>query len=167
VNIPGKILQLSAVALAAFSFATSSLAEAKIKSELVAEKLVRNAAGELATAPAKDVKPGDVVIYTISYNNYGDEVAKALVATVPVPVGMDYQGAQKGDKLPPAAASLDGNNFAPIPLTRKVKTAQGKETVQEVPLSEYRALRWSVAELSAGANLALKVITKVNASPAR
>ncbi|MDB5947320.1 MAG: hypothetical protein JWQ33_2346 [Ramlibacter sp.] len=159
-------LRLSAVVLA-LAFSCSVHAEARLKSELVAEKLVRQASGEIATVPAKDVRPGDLVVYTAHYKNYGDETAKAVVATVPVPPGMDYQGTPQGAKLVPSSASIDGTTFAAIPLTRKVKTAQGKELVQEIPLSEYRALRWNVAELSAGASLSLKLTAKVNASPAR
>jgi uncharacterized repeat protein (TIGR01451 family) len=163
----GTIIRITAVAAAALAFAGGAWAEAHIKSELVAEKLVRQPSGELATAPANDVKPGDLVVYTASYKNYGDVAAHALVATVPVPPGMDYQGIPQGDKLAPSQASLDGFTFAPIPLTRKVKTAQGKELVQPVPLAEYRALRWNTAELSAGAVISLRLTAKVNASPSR
>ena len=164
VRIPEHSLRLAAVLLA-LVFASSAWADARLKSELVAEKLVRQASGEMATVPASDVKPGDVVVYTATYRNYGDETAKALVATLPVPPGMDYQGSPQGAK--PTSASTDGFEFAPVPLTRKVKSAQGKDAVQVVPLSEYRALRWNVAELSAGASLSLKLTAKVNASPSR
>jgi uncharacterized repeat protein (TIGR01451 family) len=164
VHIPGQTIRLAAIALA-LAFSGSVWAEARVKSELLAEKLVRQPSGELATVPATDVKPGDLVVYTATYQNYGDEAAKRVVATLPVPPGMDYQGSPQGAK--PTLASLDGTNFAPVPLTRKVKTAQGKEQVQEVALSEYRALRWNVAELSPGASLSLKLTAKVNANPAR
>ncbi len=157
-------LRLAAILLVLAS-SGSSWAQARLKSELVAEKLVRQASGEMATVPASDVKPGDVVVYTATYRNYGDETAKSVVATLPVPPGMDYQGSAQGAK--PSLASTDGFEFAPIPLTRKVRTAQGKEAMEVVPLSEYRALRWNLAELSVGASLSLKLTAKVNASPSR
>ena len=162
----GQPIRLAALALA-LALSCSAWAEARLKSELVVEKLVRQASGEIATVPATDVKPGDLVVYTANYRNYGDETAKTVIATLPVPAGMDYQGTPQGAKFAPTAASIDGTTFSAIPLTRKVKTAQGKELVQEIPLSEYRALRWNVAELSAGASLSLKLTAKVNASPAR
>lgn len=157
-------LRLAAILLVLAS-ASSAWAQARLKSELVAEKLVRQASGEMATVPASDVKPGDVVVYTATYRNYGDETAKSVVATLPVPPGMDYQGSTQGAK--PSLASTDGFDFAPIPLTRKVRTAQGKEAMEVVPLSEYRALRWNLAELSVGASMSLKLTAKVNASPSR
>jgi hypothetical protein len=46
-------------------------------------------------------------------------------------------------------ASLDGQTFAPVPLMRKEKTADGRTVMREVPVAEYRALRWPLGNLSA------------------
>jgi hypothetical protein len=47
-------------------------------------------------------------------------------------------------------ASLDGKNFAPLPLKRTVKAPDGSEKVVAVPTSELRFLRWTIAALEPG-----------------
>ena len=157
---------LRAACLAAALAALHPLAwsQANVQAELVAEKLVRTPAGEVSRQPAAAARPGDTVVYTAKYRNSGKDAARALVATVPVPAGMDYQGTQPGDKLAPALASLDGRSFAPVPLTRKVRTPQG-EVVQQVPLAEYRFLRWNLPELAAGATVSVQLAARVSTNP--
>jgi uncharacterized repeat protein (TIGR01451 family) len=140
-------------------------AQPNVQSELIAEKLVRAPSGQLSTTAADRVKPGDLVAYTATYRNTGKDAARALVVTVPVPTGMEYQGRQTEEKLAPAQASLDGRSYAEIPLTRKVKNAQGQEVVQPVPTGEYRFLRWNVPELAAGANVSVRLTAKVSTNP--
>jgi uncharacterized repeat protein (TIGR01451 family) len=153
------------VAAAIGAFGCAAWAQPNVQSELVAEKLVRAPSGQLSRAAADAVKPGDLVAYTAKYRNAGNEPARALVVTVPVPSGMEYQGRQPDEKLAPALASLDGKTYSAIPLVRKVKNAQGQEVAQEVPLSEYRFLRWNVPQLAAGANVAVQVTAKVSTNP--
>lgn len=160
-----KAFRPAAAALAFFAVSGAAWSQAQVASDLSAEKLVRQPSGEQIFVPAKDVKPGDVVVYTATYRNTGTAAARALVATVPVPVGMDWQGASPGDKLAPSQASLDGKTFSAIPLTRKVRGAGAQEQLQNVPMAEYRALRWSLPDLSAGANVSVKVTAKVSTAP--
>ena len=55
-----------------------------------------------------------------------------------------------GQRLAAASlASLDGKTFAPLPLKRKERLADGREVMREVPVSEYRSLRWTIASLDA------------------
>lgn len=140
-------------------------AQGQVQTELRADKLLKQDNGQWSTSPAKDAKPCDLVVYTATYRNPGKDTVRQLVATVPVPVGMDWQGLAVDAKDPPTLASSDGVSFAPIPLTRKVRSADGKEQVQAVPLHEYRALRWTVPELAAGAATTVKVTTKVSTNP--
>jgi hypothetical protein len=46
-------------------------------------------------------------------------------------------------------ASLDGKSFAPVPLKRKVRLADGREVTREIPTTEYRWLRWTIGSLDA------------------
>lgn len=142
----------------------SSWAQAQVQTDLRAEKLQKQANGQTTSTSAADARPGDAVVYTASYRNVGKDAVRQLVATVPVPPSMEWQGAGD-DKNPPTAASADGVNFAPMPLTRKVRGPDGKEQLQPVPLHEYRALRWTFAELAAGAVATVKVATKVSTNP--
>lgn len=153
----------AAIAAAIFlALAPAAWAQANVQSHLLAEKVVRTPAGEVSRAPADAARPGDLVVYTARYRNAGKDAANALQLTVPVPVGMEYQGPAADDKRPPQLASVDGKDYAPVPLTRKVKNAQGQDAVQPVPLSEYRFLRWNVDRLAAGASVSVQLAAKVS-----
>ena len=63
-------------------------------------------------------------------------------------------------------ASTDGVAFDALPLKRKVKKADGRELLEEVPLVEYRALRWQVGQLGAGKTVQFVARAKVDATAA-
>lgn len=155
-------LRAACLAAALAALGCAAWAQPNVQSQLVAEKLVAGPSGQVSRTPADSVKPGDLVAYTATYRNTGKDTAHSLVLTVPVPVGMEYQGHQPGEKSAPALASLDGSSYAPVPLTRKVKNAQGREVVQQVPLAEYRFLRWNVPQLAAGASVSVQLPAKVS-----
>lgn len=97
---------------------------------------------------ADQVKPGDVIEYVATYRNTGASTLAGLVATLPVPGETEYVA---GSAKPSAGATatLDGVNFAAVPLKRKVRSPDGKEVDQLVPYREYRALRWKAGDLGA------------------
>jgi uncharacterized repeat protein (TIGR01451 family) len=102
--------------------------------------------GKEALGSAVQARPGDVIEYRAEYRNTGEHSVKQLAATLPVPNGMEY--------LPRTAmpnvlfASTDGKNFAPVPLLRRVKLANGREVVREVAPADYRYLRWTIGTLA-------------------
>jgi uncharacterized repeat protein (TIGR01451 family) len=122
---------------------------AEVTVQLTALKVVRNGDKE-TLVPAEEAKPGEVVEYRAVYKNSDKNPVRDVKATIPVPSGMEYLPgtAQPADPM----ASVDGVNFARLPLMRKVKTAEGKLVDQPVPYSEYRYLRWTLGELPAGAS---------------
>ncbi len=115
---------------------------------LVGKRVVM-AGGHESLLDADKAKPGDVVQYEATYRNAGKAAVKGVAATVPIPVGM----ALASDSAKPAAdqASLDGKTFNAVPLMHEVKNAAGAMEKQPVPLAQYRALRWNLAELAPGA----------------
>ena len=123
-------------------------ARADVASQLAAVKVVAEAGGKESFQPAATVKPGELLEYRLDYHNKGDEAARGLEVTLPIPEGLEYM---PGSAQPGAPrASLDGKVFQAIPLKRKVKQADGKEVEQLVPAAEYRFLRWSPTDLAAG-----------------
>lgn len=102
--------------------------------------------GKEVLVNAEKARPGDVIEYRATYRNDGRGAVRSLDATLPVPNGLEY--------LPKTAtpvvvlASTDGVTFAPVPLVRKERTADGREVTREVPLAEYRALRWPIGTLA-------------------
>ena len=104
--------------------------------------------GDEKLVPATDADVGDTIEYQVTYRNQGKSTAQAVAATLPVPEGaMSYLA---GTAAPMAVqASLDGNKFAPLPLTREV-VRKGLRIVERVPVADYRFLRWDLGDLAPG-----------------
>jgi uncharacterized repeat protein (TIGR01451 family) len=112
--------------------------------ELTAKRITKDQGREVLVA-ADEAKPGELLEYRALYRNDGATEAKGLMATLPIPRGTQYVA---GSALPRGVqASVDGHTFAPVPLKRTVKTPDGRTVVQEVPVAEYRALRWPLGAL--------------------
>jgi len=132
--------------------------QAEVKVEMKAEK-VSMQDGKEVMSPAKQAAPGDIVQYTAVYKNTDKSPVKQVFATVPIPAGTEYVS---GTAVPAGAtASTDGTNFSAIPLKRMVKNGEGKLVEQEVPISEYRALRWSIGDLAGGESRTVSARVKI------
>lgn len=135
-------LALTGTALAA----TVGFAAGGVSVELTAHRVTKQH-GKEALALAEQAKPGELLEYRAHYKNSGTSEARGLAATLPIPRGTQYvPGSATPGRL---EASLDGQTFALVPLMRKVKTGGGKTVMREVPVSEYRALRWPLGTLAA------------------
>jgi uncharacterized repeat protein (TIGR01451 family) len=100
--------------------------------------------------PTAEAQPGDTIEYQVTYRNTGTAPARDVMATLPVPDGgMRYLA----DSAAPAGvqASVDGKQFAAVPLTRTV-VRNGKPVTETVPAAEYRFLRWPLGELAPGSS---------------
>ena len=117
---------------------------------LVTMKVVPLADGKERLVHAVEVRPGEVVQYVATYRNAFAAGIRDLQPALPIPTGMQF--VPRSATPQPTHASLDGRVFEPIPLTRLVKLADGSVRTQAVPASEYRALRWSLGDLAAGAS---------------
>ena len=109
--------------------------------------------------PADQALPDEILLYTAVYTNRTGGAVKGLAATLPIPQGVEYLA---GTAKPAGAkASTDGVNFQPIPLKRKVKSADGTEREELIPTAEYRKLQWNVSELAADASFAASARAKI------
>ena len=113
--------------------------------------------------PAQVSKPGDVLEYRVSYTNHWNAAVNGLVASLPITVGTTL--VDKSQLPPDVEASTDGTRFAPLPLMHRVRQADGSEQQQPVPLSEYRALRWSLGTLATGMSEQVSARVRVNSKP--
>ena len=129
---------------------------------LVANRVERRADGSEWLQPAAKANPGDTIEYSAHYKNQSKGSISNLQPMLPIPYGMEYIPASAHPA--PVAASLDGKSFATIPLKRNVKLTDGKIQEQEVPASEYRALKWSVKELAAGKSAILSARVRLTTS---
>jgi len=85
-----------------------------------------------------------------------------MVATIPVPAGTTFVA---GSAEPArATASTDGAQFAPLPLMRSVRLADGTTRQEAVPLFEYRYVRWEIGTLPAGGEAVVKLRVQIDAA---
>lgn len=140
--------------LAGNTFAETKISKEPVSVELKTYLVSKNADGKATTKLVTKVKPNDVIEYRATYTNNTTGKIKNLAATLPIPVETQFLAQSQPEN---AEASTDGINFAPMPLKRKV----GNQMVN-VPLKDYRALRWTIAELPAGKSVAVSAQTRVS-----
>jgi uncharacterized repeat protein (TIGR01451 family) len=141
---------LAGAAMAQQAAAPAVLSELSVQRVVVAN---RNSELRESLEPAANAKPGDTLEYVARYRNQGKAPVQQLEATLPIPQGTSFVLNQA--KAAPQRASLDGVRYAPIPLKRMVRQADGREVEQLVPLEEYRYVRWSPQRLAPGADLSV------------
>jgi uncharacterized repeat protein (TIGR01451 family) len=144
----GAVMALSSISSLVYAKDELSAEKQTVQGTLTQAKISIAADGKELTQPAETVKPGDLIEYRVAYVNRGLTSVNNLIVTLPIPRGLDYVGLT--DQPRAALASTDGAKFESIPLKRTVRRADGTEVLENVPLSEYRALRWSASTLAAG-----------------
>ena len=146
------------VALTGSMSATAEVSATKpaVSVNLSAYEISMNKKGESVVKPVDQVKPNDIIEYRATYTNNTAKTINGLVATLPIPADTQFLAKSTPAK---AQASTDGINFAAMPLKRKVGTQ-----MVNVPLQEYRALRWTIAELPAGKSVIVTAQTRVNST---
>jgi uncharacterized repeat protein (TIGR01451 family) len=140
-------LVLLAVPLAAW-------AQPKISVSLTAEKetvVTENGRQVRKKAPARDVLPGEEILYTLKYANTGSEAATAVVVSDPIPAGTSYipgSASETGDLV----FSIDqGKSYKkPALLTYEVTTGDGKVVKRVASPEEYTHIRWTIPSIPAG-----------------
>ncbi len=133
-------------------------AKAEVKVTLVANRIMKSNGTEVQQS-GQTAKPGDTIEYVAEYRNTDKTGVRNVVATLPVPAGMEYLSDTESPR--PALASTDGTHFSAIPLKRKVHNAAGQPTEELVPYSEYRTLRWDLGEISGGGTKTVKARVRV------
>jgi uncharacterized repeat protein (TIGR01451 family) len=132
-----------------------------VTSTLQAHK-VENVGGKVVVSSADVGKPGDLVEYAGTYRNAGAKPVEKLIATLPVPAGTSYvSGSAEPGR---AEASVDGVRYAPMPLKRIVRAADGTTREEPVPVSEYRFVRWEIGALNAGAESVVKLWVRIDSA---
>jgi uncharacterized repeat protein (TIGR01451 family) len=134
-------------------------AASDVISELTVWSVAQRDGGGEALLPVRGVKPGELLQYTAVYTNQGKTPVTRVVATLPIPAGMELAATPTA-----ALASLDGKTYAPLPLMRKVRNADGTESQVAVPLSEVRSLRWPEQQIDAGAKVSVSARMQVIAT---
>ena len=149
----------AAATLAAWGLgAQAQKAGTEVQSRLEARKVVTAADGKETFAAADQAKPGDVIEYVATYRNLTRQRLSNFDGTLPIPQQTEFM---PGSQVPAkATASLDGVNYSPLPLTRKVQR-DGRTVDEPVPAREYRFLRWHANSLGGEQSVAFSARVRV------
>jgi uncharacterized repeat protein (TIGR01451 family) len=100
---------------------------------------------------AKEIDPGDVIFYTLSYVNSGDDVATNAVMDDPIPKGTVYLAGSAFGNDADITFSIDsGKTFKkPSLLTYEVKLPSGKIEKRTASPEQYTHIRWTVSVIPA------------------
>jgi uncharacterized repeat protein (TIGR01451 family) len=151
-----------AVMWVALGAAGVALAGDDVTVTLTAHKVEREKGREVLRT-AETARPGDLIEYHARYRNATGGAVREVAATLPVPAGLEYVA---GSATPNTVlASLDGRSFAPVPLTRRVRLADGREVTRAIPASEYRYLRWPLGTLGVRADRTVRARMRVVSEP--
>lgn len=129
-------------------------ADDALKMDLTANKVVKSPEGKITYLPIRNAPAGTVIQYKATYSNTINKDIQDLAVVLPIPANMTFTG----EAFPSTAqASLDGKNYADIPLMRKI---DGK--MVKIPYSEYKSLRWNIKLLPAQKSADVALNTVVN-----
>lgn len=125
---------------------------AEIKTELSSYKVVTKSDGSIEKVSAEQGSPGDILEYIFYIKNNTSEAIYSVNPIIPIPTGTTLI---KDEILPQNnfKVSLDGLNFLDFPIVKNGL---------EVPLGEYRAVLWEIAQLNTGIDKNLKLQVKIN-----
>ena len=162
-----KWMQCLIVAALATLLAIPAMAADKgsVVVDLTGKKVIRTEAGKEKLESADTAKPGDTIEYRAVYRNKGSRKVSDLLATIPVPEGMEYLPASA--KPARVSASLDGKEFGPVPLKREVTLPSGKKEMHDVPYAEYRYIRWDIKTLAPGQSIPVSMRVKISTEPVK
>lgn len=135
----------------------AAVAEA-VSVDLVQYKVIEPEDGKERLIEAKEVRPGDVLEYVVTYSNNSAGVVRDLKALLPVSEGLEYVAKSA---VPPAVEvatkeGVRGGKFAKEPLMRSVTGTDGVAHLEPVPVSDYSALRWNAPELQPGKSFTVR-----------
>jgi len=139
-----------------------SWAAPKVNMTITAEKdivIVENGQQATKRVTATEITPGEVLIYTISYENVGDETATNVAIVDPIPEGSSYI---KGSATETGELnfSIDGGKTynKPSLLTDEAKDASNNIATPDM----YTHVRWMIPAIAAGekGSLTFQVLMK-------
>lgn len=151
----------SSAAARAASGPASTTADTPLAVKLERRKIQLVAGKELLQS-AETAKPGDVLEEVATYTNRSSAPVSGVEATLPVPPNTQLVPGSVNPST--ARVSLDGVTFAPMPLRRKVRLADGAIVERDVPASEYRFLRWYPGKLDAKQSVSFAARFRVNSA---
>ncbi len=152
--------KLAVVALVALfsapqAWAQSTHIELDAKVEREIEVVDENGQRTITREQAVTIMPGEVVVYTITARNVGEEPATNVVITDPIPEHMDYTGSVKGDRTR-ITFSVDGGKTYDVATALMVPISEGEGERPAKP-EDYTHIRWQLNDaLEPGSTLSVE-----------
>ncbi|NVN99367.1 MAG: DUF11 domain-containing protein [Geobacteraceae bacterium] len=152
----GKIRNILAtcVAIAMLALPLAAWAQPKVSISIKAEKEVTvtaNGKQVKKKVTAKNFQPGEEIIYTVSYNNTGNEAAKDVKITDPIPAGTAYIPGSASEVGELTFSIDNGKNYKKATLlTYEMKSADGKMQKKAATPEEYTDISWVIPSIAAG-----------------
>ena len=138
------------IAFVALLLSTELSAKALLSISMKAEKDI-TVDKQTKRVVADKVEPGDIIFYTLSYVNSGDEAATNAVLDDPIPKGTVYvAGSAFGDGADITFSIDSGRTFKkPSLLTYEVELPGGKIEKRTASPEQYTHIRWTLSAIPA------------------
>ena len=155
------------VAVVGVSVAAGAWAKPKLEIAITAQKEVvetQKGVRVVKSVPAPAASPGEVIHYTLTYLNSGDEPATNAVVDDPIPKGSTYvANSATGEGAEITFSNDGGASYAPaVKLTYELKLPTGKVEKRVATPSGYTNIRWVLKRVPPGAKGVLEFQVKVN-----
>jgi uncharacterized repeat protein (TIGR01451 family) len=147
--------QISTTLALVFALATAPVfAAPKMTMEMKAEKdvvVVEKGKQVKKRVEAQSQVSGEVVIYTISYRNEGDEAATNVRFDNKVPEGTAYVADSAKGNADITFSIDNGKNYdKPANLKYEIVNAKGDKEMVVAPPEKYTDIRWILPQVAAG-----------------
>lgn len=147
--------KLAAIAMLLLPFVSSAVqAKPLLKMTVEAEKDVTVTEGGkkvVKRVKADKSSPGETLIFTLSYQNAGDERAVDVKLDNPLPAGTKYvSGSASGANAQVSYSADGGKTFAAPEQLSVEKVKAGKKEKARAQAVDYTTIRWVISEIQPG-----------------
>ena len=163
-----KIGRINAATVTAFMLVALPLAawaQPKVDISVKAEKEVTvTAKGKQVKRriAVKGIQPGEELIYTLSYQNSGNEPAKDVVISDPIPAGTAFIPGSASDAGEVTFSIDKGKTYNKATLlTYEVRGSDGKVQKRVAAPDDYTDIRWTIPSIAPGAKGSVSFRVKV------
>ncbi|HPE61498.1 MAG: DUF11 domain-containing protein [Thiothrix sp.] len=136
-----------------FAIANSQARTAPLQNTLQAYLVGVDQQGREILQPTREVEPGQLIEYQLTYSNTGSSALKDVVVTGPIPAATAYmpQSARSQARAQLQVSVDNGKTFESEPVKRMITDKNGRKVEVIIPPSEYSHVRWTMKEpLQAG-----------------
>ena len=139
------LLSLPATAMAASQVSVAITAEKEVTTVVNGQKVTRK-------VPANDVESRNVIFYTLSFVNSGNDPATNANLDDPIPQGTTYVPGSAYGESAEILFSIDGGKSfrKPSLLSYEITLPNGKSEKHVATPEEYTHIRWVIKSIPAG-----------------